>query len=345
MEIRVLRNRTLWTLALALGFGVAQAGATEYSITDLGVLGRSTASGSNGYALNASGKVTGTTSADPNGMHAFRYDGTMTDLGTLGTGRQSYGFSINSLGEVAGSSDRNDPPTERRAFFYDGTLHEIGTLGGNVSEARGLNDSGVVVGYSTNASGIARAFLYDGTSLTDLGTLGGASAWASAINTAGAVVGQSVNTAGVIHAFFYDGTDMADLGTLDALATQELSSAVALNSAVPPQIVGNSMVGEHFHAFLHDGTTMTDLGALGADENAFAAAINDDGVVVGQSQSVTGDRAFICVAGVMTDLNLLTPGTGWRLTDASSINNSGQIVGTGNTPGGQVHAYLLTPLP
>jgi len=43
----------------------------------------------------------------------------------------------------------------------------------------------------------------------------------------------------------------------------------------------------------------------------------------------------------MIDLNSLLPaGSGWVLTDAMAINDSGQIVGNG-VINGQSHAYLL----
>jgi hypothetical protein len=45
----------------------------------------------------------------------------------------------------------------------------------------------------------------------------------------------------------------------------------------------------------------------------------------------------------MADLNSLIPaGSGWVLTGASAINDSGGIVGTG-VVNGQAHAFLLTP--
>jgi hypothetical protein len=45
----------------------------------------------------------------------------------------------------------------------------------------------------------------------------------------------------------------------------------------------------------------------------------------------------------MIDLNsLLDSGSGWVLTSANGINDSGQITGTGIFQG-QTHAYLLTP--
>src|SRR5215470_7337625 len=41
------------------------------------------------------------------------------------------------------------------------TVVDLGTLGGSFGEARGINSSGQVVGYSTTADGLARAFIWD----------------------------------------------------------------------------------------------------------------------------------------------------------------------------------------
>ena len=46
----------------------------------------------------------------------------------------------------------------------------------------------------------------------------------------------------------------------------------------------------------------------------------------------------------MTDLNtLISPTSGWTLTVAAAINDSGSIVGTGINAAAQTHAFLLTP--
>ena len=47
----------------------------------------------------------------------------------------------------------------------------------------------------------------------------------------------------------------------------------------------------------------------------------------------------------MVDLNtLIAPLSGWKLLDASAINDAGQITGQGLI-GGEYHGYLLTPVP
>ena len=75
-----------------------------------------------------------------------------------------------------------------------------------------------------------------------------------------------------------------------------------------------------------------------------AYAINDRGDIVGFSEgSNHAARAVVIVNGVMRDLNALIPaGSGWVLTEARDINDSGRIVGTGWRNGEQ-RGFLLTP--
>jgi probable HAF family extracellular repeat protein len=90
---------------------------------------------------------------------------------------------------------------------------------------------------------------------------------------------------------------------------------------------------------------MTDLGTLGGPYS-LAYDINDSRQIVGEAYlSEDVDHAFVYADGIMTDLNTLTPGSGWTLTQARAINDLGQIVGYRINPSGQEHAFLLTPIP
>ncbi len=47
----------------------------------------------------------------------------------------------------------------------------------------------------------------------------------------------------------------------------------------------------------------------------------------------------------MVDLNdLIATNSGWKLVEASAINDNGQIVGVGVNPSGGKEAFLLTPV-
>jgi probable HAF family extracellular repeat protein len=100
----------------------------------------------------------------------------------------------------------------------------------------------------------------------------------------------------------------------------------------------------HAHAFLWQNGTMTDLGTLGGD-NSRAFGINSQGQVVGTAQIAQGDvyHAFLYSGGTMIDLNAQLPAnSGWTvISDANSINDNGQIAGTGITASGFTHGYLI----
>jgi probable HAF family extracellular repeat protein len=175
----------------------------------------------------------------------------------------------------------------------------------------------------------------------DLGDLGGSESYAFGINNNGVVTGRASLSFTKYHAFRYDGT-MHDLGTLGGTNSQ----GNAINDA--GIIVGNSQIAgtNDLHAFLFDAT-MHDLGTLGGTYSS-AESINSAGQVVGQSDlpgdSVNHAFLYTGTSGIL-DLNaLIDPQSAWVLTDATGINDLGQIVGSG-TIGGQTHAFLATPVP
>lgn len=83
---------------------------------------------------------------------------------------------------------------------------------------------------------------------------------------------------------------------------------------------------------------MTDLGTLGGP-SGIASGAHASGPVVGWADTSGGaQHAFVYTGGEMADLNtLITPGTGWELDFALSVNGTGQIVGRGAI-GGETHA-------
>jgi probable HAF family extracellular repeat protein len=134
-------------------------------------------------------------------VHAFRYDGSMHDLGTLG-GTNSFAAGINNAGQILGDSDTAGNKA-RHAFIYaNGVMTDLGGIPGfEWFESSGINNLGqatgtMYLGVSDPNGGIylspPHAFLYKNGAIKDIGSLpGGASAHAYGINDNGQIVGAS----------------------------------------------------------------------------------------------------------------------------------------------------------
>ncbi len=326
-----------------------------YRLTDLGTLG---GAGSFGFALSATGRVTGDAYTVGNAsQHAFLWNGTTTeDLGTLG-GTSSYGRAINDAGQVTGYA-KTTADEAFHAFRWNGsTMQDLGTLGGDTSSGNAINASGQVTGSAFVVGGAAlhaiqskgdaahlgiiippdpfqHAFLWNGTAMQDLGTLGGSDSIGKAINDAGQVTGWAAVNFFASHAFRSNGAYMQDLGTLGG----SNSEGIAINAS--GQVTGNAWTTGDVavHAFLWKGTTMQNLGSLGG--NSFGSAINASGQVTGYAYMDPGnvvDHAFLWNGSTMQDLGTL----GGTRSVGRAINDLGQVTGFAWTAGSAAdHAFL-----
>lgn len=344
--------------ALAAVARPAPAQQPSYTLLDLGVLSGSdaTVAGiSSGGRVALIGERAGVTRS------SVWQSGTALDIGTLGRSPTLVrGITFNTaLGATQTVGFSTLASGSGRAFLWTqgGTngvpgnpqMRDLGTLsGGAASEAFDVNASGRVTGYSANAAGIDRAFIWTSGTMTDLGALvqsGISKPWSYGygINATGQVVGVAYDaTFNNSFAWFYTGTSVRGLGSLGGGNAE----AVALNDS--GQIVGFSTNGAgNDRAFIATGSTaMRDLGTLGGG-SSFATGINNAGQVIGGSFVDPADsvyRAFVTVSGTMRDLNAFvdTSGQGWVLEEATGINSAGQIVGVAFA-GGTARGFLLSP--
>jgi probable HAF family extracellular repeat protein len=114
--------------------------------------------------------------------------GGVFDLGAPG-GSLSWGRAINEAGDVAGDIIFTLGGPKKAFRYSNGAMQDLGTLGGLTARAQRINDNGMVVGYSTNASGVERPFAWTPTlGMVDI-ALPGLPAYHTGLNNQGHVVG------------------------------------------------------------------------------------------------------------------------------------------------------------
>jgi len=349
----VMRHTSLAGAAcIALYLLVKGAGASAvtptYTITDLGSLGGRQITP---MGINNRGAVVGFASTGDGFTRGFLYTGgSLLDLGTLG-GEDSFAYRVSDSGIIVGRAQ--DMTGRFHAFvttITGGTI-ELAALdphmAGDFGTAVAINSLGDVIGYYTTAgehmSARNRVFRYRDFQVEDLGTFGGEDGVAVAVNDRGSVAGYFSSEPHADYAqhrsFLFSSGTLVAIGSLGG----QLTTARDLNNR--DDVVGDGDVGDgEHHAFLFSGGRLRDLGTLSGGKQSSAYAINERGDIVGFSDgSNRSARAVIITDGVMRDLNGLIPaGSGWVLTEARDINDSGRIVGTGWRNGEQ-RGFLLTP--
>ena len=328
------RNCILKTCIVVFALTTSVWSSPVYTLKDLGNLGGTdiTVTG-----VNSTGQVTGFGLTSQGDYHAFLWSsGVMTDLGVYSTNSESQAGGINNSGVIAGT--QTGSAGTQAGTWTGGVYTPVGNAG---TSATGINDAGQVVGMYTTANGQGHAYRTSGASIQDLGTLAGG-IWSAAygINNSGAVTGYGMTSSGNFRGFV---TDAA--GKMTALSTLGGSNSYGMAINNTGQVAGSaSVTSGYVHAAEWNNGSVIDLGTLGGG-NSFAYGINSSAMIVGYSylSNSQDSHAFVYRNGILYDLNALIPSApGWTLLNAYSINDSGQIAGTGLF-NGQQEAFLLTP--
>jgi probable HAF family extracellular repeat protein len=215
----------------------------------------------------------------------------LLDLGTLG-GATSQAFGIRPDGTVVvGSSLNASAQTQAFAWtananFTGGSMTALNFLsGGTLAEARAINASGLVVGYSRDSSAIDQAVTWSGTNPTLLSnTLGGSGARAFGVSTAGDVVGWARQSGGVQRAFVSVSGSMSALDLSNINAQHSVSvghNARALGVSpngryvVGEYEVDNGAGGIETRGFVYDRTTPANSYEFSAGGVGSAIATNN----------------------------------------------------------------------
>lgn len=373
-------------LASVLGCTSLSLIAAPYEIIDLGKI--TGGSNSFAYGINDAGEVVGfadgplragSTTLREFKRHAVKFSdtGTVTDLGVLDTGDESFAVSINNSGVVVGSSntkkvntDSNGNSTTVTNFYpviFSPTPVKMSPITGFVNpRAISINDNGIVVGFGNidvNASdqvpAVSRGFVYNTSTSQFIGKIDDLSnnvarrSALTAINNNGDFVGWAEKDDGnklvqrAIKGNVVDLTKITELPNLETI----LTTATDINDS--GMIVGFARHSDKSNRVVAVKYASGDTGLVKLPffedryDNSVANAINNSGQIVGQalvSTPTTGLNAgFIYEDDTLKNLNTLIPcKSGWRIDNATNINNNGDIIGYG-IKNNEVRAFKLKP--
>ena len=264
----------------------------------------------------------------------------------------SIAAAVNSTDEVAGSYYNDLIAMPFHAFVVSGgTFLDIHSpsLFPQGTHGMAINSFGEVVGTGWLTSDSFHVFGYSNGKMVDLGPPGSFQASPSAINDAGQLVGNYYTSSTDNGPFLYYNGRFTNLGAPAGMTT----SAAALNST--GQIVGTMTFnnGSPQHAALYSNGVWTDLGGYPGAVGTSASGINTAGQIIGVAGfKVTSYHPFIPARtiallvrnGGLVDLDTLIPAnSGFTLTRAIAINDSGEILCNAKNSAGHQRAVLLTP--
>jgi probable HAF family extracellular repeat protein len=367
---------------IATGFvliaaSVAAQTRTGYTVVNLGTTGGSVSAA---ISINNPHRIAGFSflAGDQTTNAILWLNGTPKNLGTLGGPNSGMGWPNHNQTAVVGISETAniDPlgetwscaafmPTTGQTclgfVWQNGVMGPLPTLGGNNGYAAGANSAGQVVGW-------AETTYHDPTCVSPqvlqfLGVIWGPSpgqiqvlpplsgdpdSAATAINDAGQVVGISgicevaVGDLSAKHAVLWQNGQPTEIPNLGGNAW---NTPTAINKS--GEVAGFSETTEGaIHAFVWTQSSgiAQDLGTLPGDSLSLAYAMNEFGLIVGQSIDANGNsRAVLWQNGKIVDLNSVS-GSRLFLIYANDIDDSGRIVGLAYDPStGEFPAFVAVP--
>ena len=289
------------------------------------------------------------------------------DLGTLPGFPGSTAVGMNSRREIVGFAFSEDFSVELPVFWatpHSAPVELPGLPDGFYSEVYDLNPSGQIVGqfYSADFSA-ERAVVWPNSNAAPvyLSQLSNEFPFSAAfsINASGNILGDVCNDFFECHghAVFWATSASTPVALAspggDLIYTNIILPCHAINGA------GN-MVGYAHNAdfsaeravfWASSSSRAVILSTVGEFTNAAAAGINDNGQIVGSgyNDDFSKERPFLWPSATSQGIDLTTffpPGSNWDLDAmfAVTVNNRGEIVGSGLFTDGTVHNFVLTPV-
>jgi probable HAF family extracellular repeat protein len=346
MTALLARHRLLAACAIVVAAAglpnLAAAQALAVKVVDMGEL--SPGLGSEANAINNANRTVGRAMSNVD----FQYRQVIWDVLNLQvfdaccTGFLPTLRSINLGGEVVGDYYATRDDSIPVYWNAQGTAFNLPALGPySFGFANSINDSGQIAGASYDANMDVHAVVWDRTTqVNDLGFLGEPApgfkryAVAKGINNLGHVVGQGLVGMDQ-HAFVWRNGSYTDLGLGAATHINDAGLIAGYAPGLVPVIWKNGK--------------RTNLRALGGGRTAYGHlvnGINSKGDLVGYAPAPNPGVFTIAVLWRGGRAISLGHYPGGNNSYATGINDSGQIVGSGNlVPGGPMHALRWTVTP
>lgn len=353
-EYRIVVNNSSGTAVSQIATVAIKNPVSGYTLTDLGQ-GDSPAINNSGkilvnnggiaYLIDGSTRLSLTNIYDYEWGNPYRLAITVTATDISDDGRIA-GISVHQgrRGSFYAIGDQFNPITTN-TFFSQGS-------GEYRQDSVALNNNGgsVVLAYYQGGLGWSSSFpSFPGNYATTRRDINGSGISVGSIaQLGGGGIGNPAYERSRVACFFTANNEfiLIDTRAIPGSPSHEpLSEAMAINALGHAVGIVRPSLGAPMTAFRYvvGGAGMESLGTLGGTTSQ-ALGINDSEQIVGEASDGNGQqRAFVWENGTMTDLNSFLPsGSGWILTTAKAINNSGQIVGNGIS-GGVQRAFLLSP--
>ncbi len=241
------------------------------TMTDLGTLGGDSVLPSHrAEAVNTSGNIAGRSYTAAGAARAFYWNGSMSNLGVLTGGTESWAFGLNDSNVVVGTS--NVTGGAYHAFVWDSTnglrnLNNLipGSSGWTLIRATDVNNEGFITGWGTNGSGQTRAFLL--TPSCSAGG-GGAAAASAALASGGGITDGAGTFSG--SAIDFEGVELARIEILGAEPGRSLEyQVIEPTHAVEPMPESDVATSEGFA----DGVSLSRTLTVGSSVESGQAAI------------------------------------------------------------------------
>jgi len=294
-------------------------------------------SGSSGYSINNAGTAVGYSGT----LSGFIYDnGSYSTYNVPGNYSSAF-YHITNSGVITGTTATESDSRGLRYNRVTGAATEYAAPAGYSSaQLLGANNAGAVIGNYHGWS--SRGFIDSGSGVQLLAPQT-TSSTASSINSSGTIVG-SVTVNDIRSAAILDTGGYTLVGNFTGG-----SGASAINDS--------GWIGGYYNistyntgAFLQDAQGNMSLFTVPSRE-IFLQDINNLGVAVGRTWLPASPDSFgyLFMDGEAVDLNTRLVGAAdWNIVDATGINDSGQIIGTGcHFSSGLCQAVLLevSPVP